>query len=232
MASTCARLCLRCRGLLCSKASLWQQHRQFRHYFTVTKESAKISNGLFITGSHTAVQTILGWEQKMCRYNNFTAKYLTTKAKEDKYTQDSSRTDIVAYNSTLMPTSDSLPMDQNQISLDLDAADEFSALEEINDEEAVSISVPSSMPPASTSLGDYVDKSETLSKLVQLGVNLFKLEQRPNVGSMLLRLDFNTDVAPRLIFLKEIGVEDSRLSYIITHNPFILTESLENLEAR
>lgn len=51
---------------------------------------------------------------------------------------------------------------------DLDAT-EFSALEEIGDEEAVSISVPSALPPASTSLRDYVDQSETLSKLVQLG---------------------------------------------------------------
>lgn len=52
---------------------------------------------------------------------------------------------------------------------DLDAAAEFSALEEISDEEAVSICVPAAMPPASTTLRDYVDRSETLSKLVQLG---------------------------------------------------------------
>lgn len=64
------------------------------------------------------------------------------------------------------------------------------------------------------------------------GVNLWKLEQRPNVGSMLLRLNFNTDVAPRLLFLKQIGVEGSSFGHIITHNPFILTESLENLQAR
>ena len=52
---------------------------------------------------------------------------------------------------------------------DLDAAAELSALEEISDEEAVAICVPSAMPPASTSLRDYVDKSETLTKLVELG---------------------------------------------------------------
>lgn len=50
-----------------------------------------------------------------------------------------------------------------------DSVAEFSALEEIDDDEAVSISVPSDMPPVSTSLRDYVDQSETLSKLVQLG---------------------------------------------------------------
>uniref|UniRef100_A0A3Q3JJJ8 Mitochondrial transcription termination factor 3 n=1 Tax=Monopterus albus TaxID=43700 RepID=A0A3Q3JJJ8_MONAL len=35
-----------------------------------------------------------------------------------------------------------------------------------------------------------------------------------------------------LLFLKEIGVEDSHFGYIITHNPFILTENLDNLHAR
>uniref|UniRef100_A0A3Q0RSY1 Mitochondrial transcription termination factor 3 n=1 Tax=Amphilophus citrinellus TaxID=61819 RepID=A0A3Q0RSY1_AMPCI len=49
---------------------------------------------------------------------------------------------------------------------------------------------------------------------------------------MLLRLNFNADVAPRLLFLKDIGIEDSRFGYIISHNPFILTESLENLQSR
>uniref|UniRef100_A0A3B3DFB3 Transcription termination factor 3, mitochondrial n=1 Tax=Oryzias melastigma TaxID=30732 RepID=A0A3B3DFB3_ORYME len=116
--------------------------------------------------------------------------------------------------------------------IDLDDAGESSALEEICDEEAISISIPTSLPPVSTSLRDYVEKSETLTKLVQLGVNLWKLEQRPNVGSMLLRLDFKTDVVPRLMFLKEMGVEDSRIGYIISHNPFILSESIENLRDR
>ena len=64
------------------------------------------------------------------------------------------------------------------------------------------------------------------------GVKLWKLEQRPNVGTMLLKLDFQTDVVPRLLFLKEIGVEDSGLAYILSDNPFILKEDLENLQAR
>ncbi|KAM4550613.1 transcription termination factor 3, mitochondrial isoform 2-T2 [Fundulus diaphanus] len=115
---------------------------------------------------------------------------------------DLSRTDATENKPALMPTVDAFPLGKSQ------------------------------MPPASTSLQHYVDKSETLTKLVQLGVSLWKLERRPNVGSMLLRLDFNRDVAPRLLFLKEIGVDDSRLGYIISHNPFILSENLENLQAR
>lgn len=49
---------------------------------------------------------------------------------------------------------------------------------------------------------------------------------------MLLKLNFDTDVAPKLLFLKDIGVDESRFGYIITHNPFLLTEDLDNLQAR
>ncbi len=47
---------------------------------------------------------------------------------------------------------------------------------------------------------------------------------------MLVRLDFHADVAPKLLFLKDLGVEESELGQLLTKNPFILTESLDNLE--
>ncbi|XP_040909001.1 transcription termination factor 3, mitochondrial [Toxotes jaculatrix] len=234
MASSCAQLCLRCRSLLCSKtvATTWQHATQVHYCTTVARVATKIQNGSsFFTGNQCSTQTRQRWKRQMFCYSDLMAKHLATEAKEDKFTEELSKTDV-AFGSPLLPLSDAVPVNEIQKPLDLDAASELSALEEISDEKAVSISVPVALPPASTSLRDYVDKSETLCKLVQLGVNLWKLEQRPNVGSMLLRLDFNTDVAPRLLFLKEIGVEDSRFGHIITHNPFILTESLENLQAR
>ncbi|KAM6959050.1 transcription termination factor 3, mitochondrial [Aplochiton taeniatus] len=125
-----------------------------------------------------------------------------------------------------------MPMTDGLTYVDLNSAPPLSPFEELSDEEAIRLDVPSALPPSSFTLRDYVNESETLSKLLQLGVNLWKLEQRPNVGSMLLKLDFQNDVAPRLVFLKELGVDDSRLGYIISHNPFILTESLENLQTR
>ncbi|CAK6949423.1 transcription termination factor 3%2C mitochondrial [Scomber scombrus] len=235
MASSCAQLCLRCRSLLSSKTSTltWQQSTQIRHCTAVSRVPNKILNGSsFISGNHTTTRARQIWKQQTCYYSDFSTKHLETEAKEYKHTEELLRTDVVPYKSPLLPIRDAAPVTENQMSLDLDAAAEFSALEEISNEEAVALSVPTALPPASTSLRDYVDKSETLTKLVQLGVNLWKLEQRPNVGSMLLRLNFNTDVAPRLLFLKGIGVEDSRLGYIISHNPFILIENLENLQAR
>ncbi|XP_047239446.1 transcription termination factor 3, mitochondrial isoform X1 [Girardinichthys multiradiatus] len=232
MSFACATLCLRCRGLLFPKSSAHLYYVQGQHSMRVGK-SARISSRLLSGGNHTAAQTRLSWKQQPSYYYDFTAKYLMTEAKESKHTDVLSRTDLSECKPALLPTLGALPLTQNQISFeDLDADDECSALEEISDEEAVGISIPPSIPPASNSLQDYVDKSETLTKLVQLGVCLWKLERRPNVGSMLLRLDFSKDVAPWLLFLKEIGVEDSRLGYIISHNPFILSENLDNLQAR
>ncbi|TRY83266.1 hypothetical protein DNTS_032522 [Danionella cerebrum] len=115
---------------------------------------------------------------------------------------------------------------------DLDAPFPCSALEEISDEEAIRIHVPLTLPPESSTLAPYVDKSETFKKLIQLGVNLWELEKRPNVGSMLLRLDFDTDIMPKLMFLKDLGVEENSLGPLISKNPFILTLSLENLQTR
>lgn len=143
-----------------------------------------------------------------------------------KHLEALTATDFVSNKSPILPAT------EKTLSLELEANVEPSALEEVDDDEAISISVPVALPPSSFSLRDYVDQSETLSKLVQLGVSLWKLEQRPNVGSLLLRLDFETDVAPKLFFLKDIGVDDSRFGYIFSHNPFLLTESIENLETR
>ncbi|CAB1457031.1 unnamed protein product [Pleuronectes platessa] len=109
-------------------------------------------------GSHRATQARQRWKQQMFYYSDLSAKHLATEAKEDKSTEESSRTDVVAYRSPLSPIRDAVPGNENQMSLDLDSVAEYSALEEISDEEAIAISVPAAMPPASTSLRDYVDK--------------------------------------------------------------------------
>lgn len=136
------------------------------------------------------------------------------------------------YNKIDLAQKEVVPFNSDVHRIDLDDAVHPSPLQEISEEEAVQIQVTSALPPESSTLRPYVDKSETLSKLVQLGVNLWQLEQRPNVGSMLVRLDFHADVAPRLLFLKDLGVEETKLGQLLTKNPFILTESLDSLEAR
>ncbi|XP_074841783.1 transcription termination factor 3, mitochondrial [Carettochelys insculpta] len=107
-----------------------------------------------------------------------------------------------------------------------------SALDEISEEEAVQIVAEPPLPFTSFTLGDYVDHSETLSKLVLLGVDLSKVEKRPKAGQLLLTLDFEKDVRKRLLFLKDVGVEDNELGPFLTQNPYILGEDMEALETR
>ncbi|XP_044267016.1 transcription termination factor 3, mitochondrial [Tribolium madens] len=78
----------------------------------------------------------------------------------------------------------------------------------------------------------YVNKSETLQKLVQLGVELYKLEKKPEVPPYLLQLDFEKDIKRHIIFLTDLGLQTEDLGWMITKNPFIFKEDLDNLEVR
>ncbi|XP_072708244.1 transcription termination factor 3, mitochondrial isoform X1 [Ciconia boyciana] len=107
-----------------------------------------------------------------------------------------------------------------------------SALEEISEEAAVQIIAEPLLPLQSSTLRDYVDHSETLAKLVHLGVDLSQVEKRQKAGQLLLTLDFEKDVRKILLFLKDVGVEDNQLGPFLTKNPYILAEDLEALETR
>ncbi|XP_048363444.1 transcription termination factor 3, mitochondrial [Sphaerodactylus townsendi] len=107
-----------------------------------------------------------------------------------------------------------------------------SALEEISEDEAVRIVSEPPLPFESFTLQDYVDHSETLQKLVLLGVDLSKVEKRPGAAQFLLKLDFEKDIAKVLLFLKDVGVEGHQLGAILTRNPYLLREDVEDLETR
>ncbi|NXL87295.1 MTEF3 factor, partial [Alectura lathami] len=115
---------------------------------------------------------------------------------------------------------------------DWDDVPPSSALEEISEEEAVQIIADPLLPPQSSTLRDYVDHSETLTKLVCLGVDLSQVEKRQKAGQLLLTLDFEKDIKKILLFLKDVGVEDNQLGSFLTKNPYILGEDLEALETR
>ncbi|KAM6277470.1 transcription termination factor 3, mitochondrial isoform 1-T2 [Spheniscus humboldti] len=115
---------------------------------------------------------------------------------------------------------------------DWDDIPSSSALEEISEEEAVQIIAEPLLPLRSSTLRDYVDHSETLAKLVDLGVDLSQVEKRQKAGQLLLTLDFEKDIRKILLFLKDVGVEDNQLGPFLTKNPYILAEDLEALETR
>lgn len=78
----------------------------------------------------------------------------------------------------------------------------------------------------------YVNKSATLQKLVQLGVDLHKLEKRKGIPQFILQLDFEKDMKQHLQFLAEIGVAPDQLGEFVTKNPLIFKEDLGNMEVR
>ncbi|XP_058030411.1 transcription termination factor 3, mitochondrial isoform X2 [Ahaetulla prasina] len=123
-------------------------------------------------------------------------------------------------------------LDPEELLQDLEDDLPISPLEKISEDESLQIKAAPPPPLESFSLRDYVDHSETLRKLVLLGVNLSMLEKHPNAGQLLVKLDFETDIKKILLFLNDIGLEDTQFGTFLTKNPYILNEEVEDLKTR
>lgn len=104
-----------------------------------------------------------------------------------------------------------------------------SVLEPVPEQQSVEV-YPHTRP--AFNFAAYVNKSETLQKLVQLGVDLHKLEKRKGIPQFLLQLDFEKDMKQHLMFLADIGVNPTELGEVITKNPLLFKEDLGNMEVR
>lgn len=85
--------------------------------------------------------------------------------------------------------------------------------------------------PETFNFAPYVNKSETLSNLVKLGVDLHKLEKKYGVLETICKLEFESDMKAHLTFLSDY-VETSNLGYFLTKNPMIFKEPIDDLETR
>lgn len=81
-------------------------------------------------------------------------------------------------------------------------------------------------------LAAYVNQSETLQKLIQLGVDLHRIERRKGLAEFILRLDFDRDMRAHLQFLTDVGLDANAIGPFVTKNPLIFKEDLGNLETR
>lgn len=81
-------------------------------------------------------------------------------------------------------------------------------------------------------LSSYANQSETLANLVKLGVDLSKIEKDKEAAEYILKSDFNKDIQPFITFLTDHGVPENELNNVITKNPRLFKESLENLAVR
>lgn len=163
--------------------------------------------------------------------------YRTSSVWNSSQSTNSSSQEIKCAQNTLLPSvnepSQKIPSFDSELSLEgLDDLPPLSPLQPISEEEAVQIIVDPALPPSSFTLRDYVDHSETLKKLVLLGVDLSKIEKHPDAANLLLRLDFEKDIKQILLFLKDLGIEDNQLGTFLTKNYAIFSEDLENLKTR
>lgn len=150
------------------------------------------------------------------------------------------RQEINSAQNTMLPSmneqslkTQKIPNFDSELSLEgLDNVPPLSPLQPISEEEAVQIIADPPLPPVSFTLRDYVDHSETLQKLVLLGVDLSKIEKHPDAANCLLRMDFENDIKQILLFLKDLGIEDNQLGPFLTKNYAIFSEDLENLKTR
>lgn len=88
------------------------------------------------------------------------------------------------------------------------------------------------LPSRSFSLAPYVNQSETLRRLIELGVDLSKVEKKAGQASYILKMDFEKDAMPYIRFLHSIGVPSDELGQFITKNPGIFQEDLDHLQVR
>ncbi|KAH8371073.1 hypothetical protein KR093_006132 [Drosophila rubida] len=84
----------------------------------------------------------------------------------------------------------------------------------------------------SFNLAAHVNKSNTLQQLLKLGVDLHSIERRKGLGEFVLRLDFEQNVKPFLTFLVDQGVSPDDFGRMITKNPLLFKEDLDDLKTR
>lgn len=88
-------------------------------------------------------------------------------------------------------------------------------------------------PPQPTfNITSLVNQSSTLKKLVDLGVDLFHLEQNRDIAEYIIRLDFDQHIKDHIFFLHHYGFPDDKLGSFITKNPLIFQEAIKNLQTR
>ncbi|WKY17132.1 hypothetical protein Q1695_001616 [Nippostrongylus brasiliensis] len=94
--------------------------------------------------------------------------------------------------------------------------------------------VPSKHAPPvySRSIVPFINYSPLLQAFVDIGVNLFEVEQTTRAAKHLLRLDMEKEVMPKLQWLVSLGFDVNDLGEYLTRNPFFLLQDLNDLEAR
>ena len=84
----------------------------------------------------------------------------------------------------------------------------------------------------SFNIAAYANKSVALQNMINMGVDLHKLEKKKGIAQFVMKLDFEQDMRKHLQFLNDIDVPSDSLGRFLTKNPLIFKEDLNNLETR
>lgn len=103
--------------------------------------------------------------------------------------------------------------------------------EEIDRELVPTEDFPVFLPPT-FNFAAYIEKSPTLQKFVELGVDLSRIEKKKGLPQYVLKLDFERDVKSHLIFLHDLGIQPEAYGQLLTKNPLFFKNSLDDLETR
>lgn len=115
---------------------------------------------------------------------------------------------------------------------DQEIVEDFSQLSE---EEAMERRIQSLRPtarPIVYNLAYFANSNKTLQTFIEMGVMIREWDKDTSIGSFVLQLDLDRDVKPRLIFLHDLGLPAETHASIITKNPHIFRESLDDLNVR
>lgn len=86
--------------------------------------------------------------------------------------------------------------------------------------------------PVVYNLAYFANSNAMVRTLIEMGVRVREWDQERTVASSVLKLDVERDLKPRLLFLHDLGLGADTHAQVITKNPMILNESVENLNVR
>lgn len=86
--------------------------------------------------------------------------------------------------------------------------------------------------PPTFNLAAYVDRMPSLQRMVDLGVDLFVVEEDPAAAEFFVNMNFERDAAPYIRWLHDHGLPADEIGHFITWFPMIFSEKMPNLDTR
>lgn len=107
--------------------------------------------------------------------------------------------------------------------------------ETLSEEELLERRIKSLRPairPVVYNMAYFANSNAIVSTLIEMGVSVHTWDRDPSIGAFILKLDLERDVKPRLLYLHDLGIPPERHADVITANPHIFRESIDDLNVR